>query len=282
MESFTLCPFKESDIGFAYETTKIEGWNYAEKDIKRMFSYNLSGCFIAETDCKQLGHVFSVNYGKLGWVGLLIVRAEYRRKGVGTALMKKAINHLSASGVETIRLEAVPAIATMYRKLGFVDEYDSLRFLGVNRKIDSTASSNVKLLKEVAGFDAKYFGANRINVLNSLYHDQPNSCFVSYAGSKLAGYIMCRKAEEGYRVGPWICNPENPQVARELLAKCMETTEGNAKLYVGVPAVNKKAVEILQSFGFEQYSKSIRMRFGKKFENECATGIFAIGGPEKG
>jgi len=185
MESFTLCPFKESDIGFAYETTKIEGWNYAEKDIKRMFSYNLSGCFIAETDCKQLGHVFSVNYGKLGWVGLLIVRAEYRRKGVGTALMKKAINHLSASGVETIRLEAVPAIATMYRKLGFVDEYDSLRFLGVNRKIDSTASSNVKLLKEVAGFDAKYFGANRINVLNSLYHDQPNSCFVSYAGLNL-------------------------------------------------------------------------------------------------
>jgi len=175
----------------------------------------------------------------------------------------------------------------MYRKLGFVDEYDSLRFLGVNRKIDSTTSSNVKLLKEemikkVVRFDAEYFGANRINVLNSLYHDQPNLCFVSYAGSKLAGYIICRKAEEGYRVGPWVCNPENPQAARELLAKCMEKIEKNAKLYAGVPAVNKKAVEILQNFDFEQYSKSIRMRFGKQLETECASGIFAIGGPEKG
>jgi hypothetical protein len=61
----------------------------------------------------------------------------------------------------------------------------------------------------------------------------------------------------------------------------MEKIEENAKLYVGVPAVNKKAVEILQDFGFEQYSKSIRMRFGKEL-NELVNGIFSIGGPEKG
>jgi ribosomal protein S18 acetylase RimI-like enzyme len=287
MESFALRSLKESDIEFVYETIKIEGWNYAEKDVKRMFSYNPSGCFIAEIDNKQVGHVFSVNYGKLGWVGLLIVRAECRGKGVGTALMKKAINHLSAGGVKTIRLEAVSAIANLYRKLGFVDEYDSLRFLGTNRKTEFTASSNVKMIreemiKEIAGFDAEYFGANRIRVLSSLYHDHPELCFVSYAGSRLVGYIMCRKAEKGYRLGPWVCSPENPQVASELLTRCMGTMEENAKVYVGVPAVNKTAVEILQDFAFEQYSKSIRMYFGKKLENECAKGIFAIGGPEKG
>jgi ribosomal protein S18 acetylase RimI-like enzyme len=279
--------FKENDIKFAYKTTKIEGWNYPEKDIKRMFSYHPSGCFIAETDGKQVGHVFSVNYGKLGWIGLLIVKAEYRRKGIGTALMKKAISHLLTSRVETTRLEAVSAIANLYRKLEFVDEYDSLRFLGINRKIDYVASSNVKLLKEgmirkVAMFDAEYFGANRTKVLSSLYHDHPKLCFVSCAGPELVGYIMCRMAEKGYRMGPWVCNPENPQAAKELLTECMKTMEENAKLYVGVPAVNKKAVEILQGFGFEQYSKSIRMHFGKELETECTTGIFAIGGPEKG
>jgi GNAT superfamily N-acetyltransferase len=227
MESFTLRLFKESDIDFAYESTKIEGWNYAKKDIQRMFSYNPSGCFIAEINGKRVGHVFSVNYGKLGWVGLLIVRAECRRKGVGTSLMREAINHLLSSGVETIRLEAVSAIATVYLKLGFVDEYDSLRLLGVNRKIDSATNSNVKLLRkeairQIAKFDAKYFGVNRIKVLSSLYHDNPKLCFVSYTGSKLVGYIMFRKAEKGYRVGPWVCNPENAQAARELLTKCME------------------------------------------------------------
>jgi ribosomal protein S18 acetylase RimI-like enzyme len=287
MKPFSIRLFKESDIEFAYQTTKSEGWNYAKIDIERMFKYNPSGCFIAEINDKRVGHVFSVNYGKLGWIGLLIVTAEYRGKSVGTALMKKAITHLSSSGVETVRLEAVSAIATVYRKLGFVDEYDSLRFSGVSRKFASAASSNVKslkrgMIKEIAEFDAEYFGANRIKVLSSLYHDHPKLCFVSHAGSKLVGYIMCRKAQKGYRMGPWICNPENPQAARELLTKCMETIEENAKLYVGVPAINKKAVEILQDFGFEQYSRSIRMRFGNELKNERASGIFVIGGPEKG
>lgn len=287
MESASIRLFRESDVGFAYEMTKIEGWNYRKEDIQRMLRYNPSGCFIAEVNGKQAGHIFSVNYGKLGWIGLMIVSAECRRKGIGTLLVKEAMNHLWSNKVETIRLEAVPKIATIYRKLGFVEEYDSLRFLGNNRKIDSVASSNVKLLKkemmkEVAGFDAEYFGANRIKVLNSLYHDNPKLCFVSYAGSKLVGYIMCRKVEKGYRVGPWVCNPKNPQAASELLTKCMETIEENVKLYVGVPAVNNKAVEILQGLGFEQYSKSIRMRIGKKLKTERASKVFAIGGPEKG
>ena len=93
---------------------------------------------------------------------------------------------------------------------------------------------------------------------------------------------MCRKAEKGYRVGPWVRNPENPQAARELLMKCKETVEENGKLYVSVPAVNKIAVEILQGLGFGQYSKSIRMYFGEKLETKRVSGVFAIGGSEKG
>jgi len=64
--------------------------------------------------------------------------------------------------------------------------------------------------------------------------------------------------------------------------ECMNTIRKNVKLYVGVPVMNKAAVEILHDFNFEQYSKSIRMYFGEKLETERANGIFAIGGPEKG
>jgi len=287
MEPFTIRLFRKSDVKFAYEMTKIEEWNCAEEDIKRMLSLNPSGCFIVETDGERAGHVFSVNYGKLGWIGFLIVRAECREKGVGTLLMKKAINHLFAYGVETIRLEAVPAIANLYRKLRFADEYDSLRFSESHQKIAYPTGSNVKLLKEnmireIAEFDAEYFGANRSDVLFSLYRDYPKLCFFSYAGSEVAGYLMCRKAESGYRVGPWVCNPENPKTAQELLMRCMETLGQNEKIYVGVPTVNKAAIGILRELGFKQYSKSIRMYAGKRIIAECVDGIFAIGGPEKG
>ena len=197
------------------------------------------------------------------------------------------MDHLLNNGVETTKLEAVPAIAELYRKLGFIDEYDSLRFSGNTPKFFSTQSSNVKLLKgemieEIAKWDAEYFGADRIKVLTSIRDESPKCCFVSYTGSKCAGYIMCRRAGIGYIAGPWVCNPEKPQVADELLIKCMEAIGRSAKLYVGVPAVNREAVGILQELGFKQYSKSIRMRLGKELETECINGIFAIGGAEKG
>lgn len=287
MEDVSIRLFNEDDVEFAYESTLIERWNNTMEDVKRMFRCNPSGCFIAEVDGKRVGHVFSFQYGKLGWIGLLIVRAEHRKKGIGTLLMKRAVKHFLGRGVETIKLEAVSALANFYRKLGFVGEYDSLRFSGINQKPRLQSHLKVKLMeknliKQVAEFDAKYFGANRVNVLTSLYDDSPKFCFISRVNSKIEGYLMCRKAKSGYRIGPWVCNPESPETAKELLIKCMETIRQKEKIYIGLPAVNKVAIEILQDFGFKQYSRSIRMRLGKKLENECVDGIFAIGSPEKG
>lgn len=265
----------------------IEQLNDTRNDIKRMFRYEPDGCFVAEVNSKPVGHVFSISYGKLGWIGLLIVKAEYRRKGIGTHLTKSTIDYLLNSGVKTIKLEARPKIANLYRKLGFIDEYASLRFIGVTRKITSLLSPYVKSLKKeqlmaLAKFDTEFFGVHRIKVLSGLHQDNPQLCFVSQIESKILGYIMCRKTESGYRIGPWVCNPENPQASRDLLIKCMKTIGSNEKLYVGTPALNQKAVEILHNLNFKQYSKSIRMYFGKKLGTERLNGIFAISGPEKG
>lgn len=93
---------------------------------------------------------------------------------------------------------------------------------------------------------------------------------------------MCRKAEKGYNVGPFVCKPEEPQTAQDLLTKCMEKLGPETSMYLGVPAVNQDAVEILQELDFEQYSKSIRMRLGKSLATERVNGIFAIGGAMKG
>lgn len=266
MERFSIRPFKERDIDLAYKLDMMEHWNDTRDDIKRMFSYQPGGCFIAEIDHKAVGHIFSISYGRLGWIGLLIVKTRFRRRGVGTLLLKSVMDLLLSHKVKTIRLEAVSTIAGWYRKLGFVDEYHSLRFSGFSRKMTTSSFPHVKPLKkeeitEIAEFDVQYFGADRIEVLTALHQDNPELCYVSHKGSEIVGYIMGRKAENGHRIGPWVCNPENPIVARELLIKCMETIGRDEKVYMGVPAVNKAGVEILQDFGFERYSKSIRMLF---------------------
>jgi ribosomal protein S18 acetylase RimI-like enzyme len=258
-----------------------------------MFNYEPNGRFIAETNHDSVGHVFSINYGKLGWIGLLIVKAGYRGKSIGTLLMKKAIEYLLNQGVETIKLEGVPEVPSLYRKLGFVNEYDSLRFVRDRKetapdlKLKCVSPLKAVTSDRVATFDEKYFGANRMRVVNRLFQEYPDHCFVAHSDIGIRGYIMCRKAETGYKLGPWICDQKHTETVEELLATCLSSLKQD-NVYVGVPSVNKAAIKTLNEFGFEQCLersmpvKSIRMRLGKELSNECLTGVFAIGGPMKG
>jgi GNAT superfamily N-acetyltransferase len=274
------------DLEFAYRMVSKEQWNYKKADLERMLEYEPDGCFAAEVDHVSIGHVFSVSYGKLGWIGLLIVDVEHRNKGMATMLMETAMDYLLGQGVETIRLEAVPEAARLYRRLEFVDEYDSLRYVGIGQRKATPQShcTNIEWpaeLSEIGRFDAEYFGADRTKVLNGLCREFPGLCFVLRGESGLTGYIMCREAASGYRLGPWVCKPGNRLEATTLLTACLFKVKEGEKVYVGVPGLNTTAVNILEEFGFRQYYKSIRMRYGKKLD-DCVDGVFAIGGPEKG
>lgn len=287
MSTVSIRQVRESDVGFVYESCKNEHWNYSRKRIERVRNYELNGCFVAVVDKKRVGHVFSASYGKVGWIGLLIVARGHRQMGVGSLLTRQAMDYLLGLGVETIKLEAVPEIAGVYRKLGFVRDFYSLRFKRINTRSNISRKLNVNFIRkeemsEIARFDSEYFGADRARILNQLYGDNPELCFASRFRSRIAGFIMCYKMETGYRIGPWICNPRYPKTAEELILKCLEAIEPNEELYVGVPAVNENAVRLLVNLKFSLYSRSIRMHFGKKPTKEQAAGIFSVSGPESG
>ena len=276
---------KDADIDSVYALCKKEQWNHSTKVIKRLFNIEPKGCFVAEVDGAFAGQVFSVSFGHVGWIGLMIVDERHRRKGVATTLMRKAVAYLLESGAETIKLEAVPDIRGLYRKLGFVDELDSLRYVGVSNKHGRTIASNIEPLatedmEEVAEFDTKHFGVNRLRLLEELNKDHPENCFFSRISSQVIGYIMAYEMDRSYRIGPWVCDPEHPAVAQELFAKCLGTFETGTLLYVGVPAVNATAGNILSEMGFKLVDKSIRMYLGP--ETATPQGIFSICGPENG
>ncbi len=277
---------EDSDLDFVYEMLLKEEWNDRREDAVRMLSFEPEGCFLVEVGHERVGHTFSICYGSLAWIGYVIVKAEFRNRGIATLLMKKTLEYLHGKHVQTVKLEAVPEIADFYRKLGFTDEYYSLRFAGTSKHYDLPKDSIVKpttpgQISEIAGFDAGYFGADRSRVLMKLFDEFPELCFVARGASGMEGYIMCRRAEFGYKLGPWICKPEDSEAAKQLLAACLSATEPDSKIYIGTPAPNTTATNILKHFGFQQYSKSIRMRLGKP-TNDRITGIFAIGGPMKG
>ena len=89
--------------------------------------------YVAEVDGEVVGYVMSrveLGWGimklglvKKGHIVSLAVLEKYRRRGIGTALMRAALDGLKSYGVKEVYLEVrvsnIPAIK-LYEKLGFV------------------------------------------------------------------------------------------------------------------------------------------------------------------
>jgi RimJ/RimL family protein N-acetyltransferase len=103
-------------------------WIGAEPPVdveRRASTWSLDGHFVAEADGAVVGQVFVLpsSHG-FGEIGMLVAR-EWRGRGVGTALMERAIGWAREQGLHKLSLDVFPhneAAIALYRKLGFVEE----------------------------------------------------------------------------------------------------------------------------------------------------------------
>jgi RimJ/RimL family protein N-acetyltransferase len=87
--------------------------------------WRLDGCFVAVADGQVVASLqlfpSSFGYGELG----MMVAREWRRRGVGSALVAAAIDAGRTQGLHKLTLSVFPhndAAVALYRKFGFVEE----------------------------------------------------------------------------------------------------------------------------------------------------------------
>lgn len=281
---------RERDIDFVHEATQREQWGYTRRDIERSLEYEPTGCFVAEHTKQKVGQVFTISYGELGWIGLLIVTPEHRGKGIGTRLMKKATNYLKEKGTKTIGLDAAEKAVPLYERFGFRKAYDSLRFQKQQtlNKQQEPPTQNVFPLKKgdfkaVTRFDQRFFGANRTRVLQGVYKDFEDQCWVAKRNHRVLGYIMNRKDGNVCRIGPWVCLPKHVETAKALLETCISALKAESlDIRIGVSATNFDAMELVESLGFKPNPKSVRMFTGEQSQVGDVLGVYGIAAPELG
>lgn|GEM_PF-287105 len=277
----------QADIDYVSESVSREDWGHTKRDVERCWKLEPNGCFIAEFQNKPVGHVFSIRYGKIGWIGLLIVNPESRGQNIGYALMKTTVDYLHRAGAETIRLEAVEKAVPLYQRLGFGEEFSSLRFHRQlqREKFQFEKAKTFQMcdddVTKVAQFDAPHFGASRLSVLKSLYRDYPHLCFVAKEGGNIIGYVMARQTQNGFWIGPWVCL--NSETARRLFSTLVDAIEGeDSELRVGLPVLNTSGRGLMDKLSFQLTGKSIHMVLGSRGNQGHITNVYGIGGPEKG
>ncbi len=119
-----------ADLELGLRLRQQAGWNQAPADWARFLRLQPDGCFVAERDGMACATVTTCVFGRIGWVGMMLVDSSQRRQGIGRALMNHAIAFLESKAVRTIRLDATPLGEPLYRSLGFVEQFSVGRFAG--------------------------------------------------------------------------------------------------------------------------------------------------------
>jgi ribosomal protein S18 acetylase RimI-like enzyme len=285
------------DIPFAVRLITDEGWDYSSADFERLLSYQPEGCFIASVDGVDAGMVTTTTYGEdSAFIGCLLVDPPFRGRRLGIALFEHATGHLRSAGVGSIHLEAVPRAEGLYRKLGFVQLWQSLRLLGMECRTPHSsngylqdkhmADMEVRLFKakdrkEILRLDRRLTAMDRSRILKDVLGRFGKHTFVCRKNGELVGFLSGRPATRGYRLGPWMCTPDGEEVPLALLDLASRTFEGE-KLFVGLPAINTVGVNILKRHGFRDGLTCSRMRWGIGGSDGDPRALFGITSAEKG
>lgn len=223
----------KSDIPDLLALKNSENWNQTSDDWDLLIGYKDSINLVAELDGKIVGSVTAINYSnKVAWIGMMLVYKEYRGRGISKQLMLQAIDELKALGCESIKLDATPAGRPVYKKIGFIDEYEIGRITNPSAtKID--VKSNVKVeavsendLEEIAELDKHVFGANRYGLLKYLFNDSPELAWLIREEGKIIAFSLGRKGERFTQIGPVFAS--NDEDIKTLIASAVNKIEGKA------------------------------------------------------
>ena len=276
----------DDDIPAGVRLKEIAGWNQTAADWKRFLDATPQGCFVAEVDGKVCGTVTTIVFeNRFAWVGMVLVDPEFRSRGIGTALLERAVQYLDDVKIATIKLDATPQGKPLYEKLGFVSEYEIERWTlqrasPRNARIPNIrVSQSTELSPEILEIDRGVFGTDRSSLLKSLHREAPEFTNSVSAGAVVQGYALGRRGAFADHLGPWMSG--NSSAAEQLL-ETFVTRSARQKLIVDRMKANKLAAGLLEGSGFG-YSRTLtRMYRGVNGFPGKPDVLCAILGPEFG
>lgn len=265
----------DEDLVFANEVRDIAGWNQTLTDWRRFMSLEPQGCFIAEWNGEPAGTATTTCYGKdLAWIGMVLVHPNFRRRGLGKALLEHCISYLRDDReIRCVKLDATPEGQPLYEKLGFKAEWSLKRWVGKgggntgNCPQDQMNETSLKLDREI-------FGADRSALLKSL-EQEGMACRALDDGS----FGLMRPGMNATYLGALspADKASGSAIARELIS-CAPTNP----VFWDLPDANENATSLAEELDFEAKRDLLRMYLGDNDNPGDPLRMFGISEPGLG
>ena len=280
MTRLTLRYLTAADIPFADSLRANAGWNQTPADWQRFIELSPRGCLLAECEGRPVATATTITYGHdLGWIGMMLVHPDFRRRGIARVLMQHSIEILQSAGVKSIKLDATPAGREVYLRIGFKDEYSLTRYQADNANASPQSTKDIRAFKKddlpkVLELDRAATGVCRENLLARLISDSLKT-LVHESTDKIAGFGILRPGSLASYLGPIVAT--DPTHAQQIATSLLD-----GKLFCDLPDKNQSVAAWTKSEKLSPQRTLTRMYLGENISAPAAGTYFAIAAPELG
>jgi len=281
MNQLRIVKFTSNDLPFGKMMTDHEGWLRTVTDWNRLLRIEPLGIIKAQLDSRDVGIAGFLLYEDVSWIHSVIVLPEFRGKGIGRVMMETCIANARETGCPCIKLDSVHGFEGFYKSLGFVEEFESRRYL-IDGDSFPKVAQEIRLsdIDSIVAFDRATVGIDRGRVLRAVFEDNPGLAFCTKEANGISGYILGREGDELVQIGPCVANEGDYSIARRLITTLVGSVDRERRLRMCVPGTNRKAVRLARDLGFASGISSTRMYLGERFQESVAA--FSMISPEKG
>ncbi|MFU1994648.1 GNAT family N-acetyltransferase [Priestia megaterium] len=255
--------FSEKDIKNLLVLSKLEKWDYSEADLHTIFS---SGDVFGHRNEKGniVSSVAVILYkNQSAFIGMVIVRKDYRKQGLAGQLMKHCLQTLSPE--VNAYLIATKEGEHLYKKAGFktvdyVSKYISSEYIPRAFKASGvyTRSLTRRDFKEIVKLDEVAFGDNRKLFLKSRIQQAEKAVVLQNEQNKMTGYGLAVRTPSNIVIGPVIApNAEAAMLVIDELAKNYKE-----KLRIDLSSHEETLKKLMENHGFQLQNEPPVMAYG--------------------
>lgn len=258
-------PLLRAELDTALAWAAGEGWNPGLNDAEAFWAADPEGFHGLEADGQLIGCGSIVSYGRrLGFVGLFIVRPEWRGRGFGRQLWDALIATLRQR-LDPDAPAALDGVFTMqdyYARSGFVFSHRNLRMEGVGRP-NARAAELVELAAlpflDICAYDRAHFAAERPGFLRRWIQPLGGLGLGFLRAGQLAGMGVIRPCVRGYKIGPLFA--DDSDIAESLFLALSAHAVGQP-IFLDIPENNLAAVALASHHGLTECFGCARMAMG--------------------
>ncbi len=172
-------------------------WNQCEDDWAVFIGQGTT--FGLTADNRLIASAAILPFGPaFGWISMVLVMLDWRRRGIATRLMNKCIEALRDAGRAAL-LDATPQGAMVYRALGFKTLCRMQRWAGAMPA--ATVPPSNATLDTLAACDRAAFGGDRRFLLDNFAARPASRIYASGNGA-----VIARTGRDAWQIGPLIAD----------------------------------------------------------------------------